>query len=215
VKPISTHIKRAQIREICPNLHLIAALGTTPVPRHRQCVKSVSEQGILHTNASPLARTSRVRRARPNSKIHISSLNQRKTVTRPSTCPRSSRTRVEPRIESWRQRRGKERKRRKSRIERPNGRSAHQLRPALLNLIPVPSPSRKHRPTLTPIQRQSPRRLRARILIVLGHAQKNEMKGVGGHEDVASHANHLVIETAVAALVQGVDASVISTREER
>ncbi len=83
---------------------------------------------------------------------------------------------------------------------------------ALLDLIPGPIPSQNRRPTLTPTQLQSRHRLRARILIVHGHAQENEMRGVGGHEDVASHANHLVIETAVAALVQGVDASVICVR---
>ena len=52
----------------------------------------LSPQGIFHTNARLLARTSRVRRAQPNSKIHVSSLNQSETHTRPSMCPRSSRT---------------------------------------------------------------------------------------------------------------------------
>jgi len=34
------------------------------------------------------------------------------------------------------------------------------------------------------------------------------MRGVGGHEDAASHASHQLIDTAVAAPVPGVDALV-------
>lgn len=82
----------------------------------------------------------------------------------------------------------------------------HQLLPALLSLSPGPIPSRNHRPTLAPIQLQSRRR---RVLIVRGHVQGNGMRGVGGHEDAASHANHLVIGTAVTAQVPGIDPSVI------
>ena len=83
----------------------------------------------------------------------------------------------------------------------------HQLRPTLL--IPGPILSQNHRPTLAPIQLHSRRR---RILIVHGHVQENAMNGVGGHEDAASHANHLVIETAVTAQVPGIDVSVIRAR---
>ena len=80
----------------------------------------------------------------------------------------------------------------------------HQLRPTPLNLSLGPIPSQNHRPTLAPIQSR-----RRRILIVHGHVQENGMRGVGGHEDAASHVNHLVIETAVTAQVLGIDASVI------
>jgi hypothetical protein len=81
----------------------------------------------------------------------------------------------------------------------------HQLHPTLLSLSLGPIPN--HRPTLAPIQSR-----RRRILIVHGHVQENGMRGVGGHEDAASHASHLVIETAVAAQVPGIDASVICAR---
>jgi hypothetical protein len=57
-----------------------------------------------------------------------------------------------------------------------------------------PSPSPNHRLTLTPTQS---RRLQARTPMVHTHAQENGMRSVGGHGDAASHANHLVIETAV------------------
>lgn len=77
---------------------------------------------------------------------------------------------------------------------------------SLLNPIQTLSPSPDHRPTLAPIQVQS-RRLQARTHIVHGHARENEMRSVGGHEDAASHANHLVIESAVA--VQGVDTALM------
>jgi len=46
--------------------------------------------------------------------------------------------------------------------------------------------------------------------MVHGHAQENERRSVGVHEGAASHANYLVIETAVA--VQGVDISNICIR---
>jgi hypothetical protein len=82
----------------------------------------------------------------------------------------------------------------------------HQPHPTLLNLSPGQIPSQNHRQTLAPIQLQSRRR---RILIVHGHVQENGMRGVGGHEDAAFHANHLVIETAVTAQVPGIDASII------
>jgi hypothetical protein len=78
----------------------------------------------------------------------------------------------------------------------------HRLLPALLSLSPGPIPSRNYRPTLAPIQLQSRRR---RVLIVRGHVQGNGMRGVGGHEDAASHAKHLVIGTAVTAQVPGID----------
>lgn len=85
----------------------------------------------------------------------------------------------------------------------------HQVHPSLLNLIQVPSPSPSRRLTLPPIQPQS-RRVRVQTPMVLGHAQGNETRGGGGHESAASHANHLVIETPVAA--QGVDISYICIR---
>jgi len=106
---------------------------------------------------------------------------------------------VELRIGSWRQRRSSERRRRTRRIERRSGQSGHhQLHPTLLSLGRGPIPSQNHRPTLDPIQLQSRRRP---VLIVHGHVQENGMRGAGGHEDAASHANNLVIETAVTALV--------------
>jgi hypothetical protein len=73
--------------------------------------------------------------------------------------------------------------------------------PHLLSPSPGLTPSQNRHP-LAPIQRQS----RRRIPIVHGHVQENGMRGVGGHEDAASHANHLVIETAVTAQVPGIDA---------
>ena len=79
----------------------------------------------------------------------------------------------------------------------------HQLHPTLLSPSPGLTPNQNHRPTLAPIQL---RRRRPEILIV--HVQENGMRGVGGHEDAASHASHLVIETAVTAQVPGIDASV-------
>ena len=85
----------------------------------------------------------------------------------------------------------------------------HRLHPTLLSLSLAPVPSRNHRPTLALIQLQNRRRP---ILIVHGHVQENGMRGVGGHEDAASHANHLVIETAVTAQVPGIDASIIHAR---
>lgn len=85
----------------------------------------------------------------------------------------------------------------------------HQPHPTLLSPSLGPIPSQNHRPTLAPIQLQSRPR---GVLIVHGHVQENGMRGVGDHEDAASHANHLVIETAVTAQVPGIDASVTRAR---
>jgi hypothetical protein len=76
--------------------------------------------------------------------------------------------------------------------------------PTRLSLGPDPIPSQNHRPTLAPIQSRH-----RQILIVHGHVQENGMRGVGGHEDAASHANYLAIETAVTTQVPGIDASAI------
>lgn len=83
----------------------------------------------------------------------------------------------------------------------------HRPHPTLLSLGPGLIQNQNHRLTLGPIQLQSHRR---RILIVRGHVHENGMRGVGGHEDAASHTSHLVIVTAVTARVPGIDASVIT-----
>jgi len=68
VKPISTHLKRAHAylwltnQKICPISHLIAAPGTTPVPRHLPSVKNVSVPVRVTHNVPPLRRTSTARR---------------------------------------------------------------------------------------------------------------------------------------------------------
>ena len=109
-------------------------------------LKANSQQVTSRTSARPLGRTSRARRARHSSKIRVSLRNQRRTASHPSTSQRSLRTSfvflshpssflwgsdcahvrtlwigAELRIGSWRPKRNKGRRRRRTQIEPRNG----------------------------------------------------------------------------------------------